>query len=91
MIKEKSYICIRSKNKAYMKRINLTTGILLIYLAVMSFMGWPGHRPDPSYTGYFATIAATLAIIFLLRYLQIKRWKMRQQRQQEQNDKRKSN
>lgn len=68
-----------------MKRINLTTLVLLLYLAVMSVIGWPGNRPDASYTGYFAVIGATLAIIFLLRYLQIKRWKMRQQRRENEN------
>lgn len=68
-----------------MKRINLTTLVLLLYLAVMSVIGWPGNRPDASYTGYFAVIGATLVIIFLLRYLQVKRWKMRQQRRENEN------
>lgn len=68
-----------------MKKINLTTLVLLLYLAVMSVIGWPGNRPDASYMGYFAVIGATLVIIFLLRYLQIKRWKMRQQRRENEN------
>lgn len=66
-----------------MKRINLTTLVLVLYLLVMSVIGWPGNRPGTSYAGYFGVIAATLVIIFLLRYLQIKRWKMRQQRREE--------
>lgn len=69
-----------------MKRINLTTLVLLIYLAVMSFIGWPGKRPDASYVGYFGAIVATLVIIILLRYVQIKRFKMRQKRRQEQEE-----
>ena len=63
-----------------MKKINLTTLVLLVYLAVMSFIGWPANRPDASYAGYFGAIGATLVIILLLRYVQIKRWKMRRNR-----------
>lgn len=75
-----------------MKKINLTTLVLFIYLAVMSFIGWPGNRPDASYAGYFGAIAATLVIILLLRYVQIKRWKMRERRREEEEEyKRKGN
>lgn len=27
-----------------MKRINITTGVLLVYLIVMSVWGWPGKQ-----------------------------------------------
>lgn len=60
-----------------MKKINITTLVLLIYLLVMSFIGWPGKNPQNTYTEYFLMIGATLCVIFLLRFLQIKRYKMR--------------
>lgn len=60
-----------------MKKINITTGILLIYLIVMSVWGWPGKLPDPDWLQYFLVMGLSLVVIFLLRYLQIKRKKMR--------------
>ncbi|WP_297905808.1 hypothetical protein [uncultured Parabacteroides sp.] len=60
-----------------MRKINITTIALLIYLLVMSIIGWPGKNPGNSYTEYFLMIGATLIIIILLRYLQIKRLKTR--------------
>lgn len=60
-----------------MKRINITTTALLIYLLIMSIIGWPGKQVNPNYIQYFAVIGATLLIIFLLRFLQIKRFKNR--------------
>lgn len=70
-----------------MKKINLTTFVLLAYLVVMSIIGWPGDRADRSYISYFAVIGATLLIIFLLRYLQIKRYHLRQKRREEKDEK----
>ena len=55
-----------------MKKINITTIALLVYLIVMSIIGWPGNNPGNSYTEYFLMIGATLVIIILLRYLQVK-------------------
>lgn len=60
-----------------MKKINITTSILLIYLIVMSIWGWPGKLPDPDWLQYFLVMGLSLIVIFLLRYLQIKRKKMR--------------
>lgn len=60
-----------------MKKINITSSLLLVYLIVMSVIGWPGRNPHNSYTEYFCMIGATLFVIILLRYLQIKRLKMR--------------
>jgi putative Mn2+ efflux pump MntP len=60
-----------------MKKINITTIALLIYLLIMSIIGWPGKQVNPNYIQYFAVIGATLLIIFLLRFLQIKRFKNR--------------
>ena len=33
-----------------MKKINITTGVLVIYLIVMSVWGWPGKQPDPDWS-----------------------------------------
>ena len=60
-----------------MKKINITTIALLVYLIVMSIIGWPGNNPGNSYTEYFLMIGATLVIIILLRSLQVKRLRMR--------------
>ena len=60
-----------------MKKINITTIALLVYLIVMSIIGWPGNNPGNNYTEYFLMIGATLVIITLLRYLQVKRLRMR--------------
>ena len=46
-----------------MKKINITTIALLVYLIVMSIIGWPGNNPGNSYTEYFLMIGATLVII----------------------------
>lgn len=59
-----------------MKKVNITTAVLLIYLIVMS-IGWPGKQADPDYVQYFGVIAATVLVIGLLRFLQIKRLKIR--------------
>ena len=56
-----------------MKKINITTIALLVYLIVMSIIDNPGNN----YTEYFLMIGATLVIIILLRYLQVKRLRMR--------------
>ena len=29
-----------------MKKVNITTAVLLIYLIVMSIIGWPGKQAD---------------------------------------------
>ena len=60
-----------------MKKINITTIALLVYLIVMSIIGWPGNNPGNSYTEYFLMIGATIVIIILLRYLQVNRLRMR--------------
>ena len=48
-----------------MKKINITTIALLVYLIVMSIIGWPGNNPGNNYTEYFLMIGATLVIIIL--------------------------
>ena len=60
-----------------MKKVNLTTAVLLIYLIIMSIIGWPGKQADPDYVQYFGVIAVTVLVIGLLRFLQNKRLKIR--------------
>ena len=60
-----------------MKKINITTGVLVIYLIVMSVWGWPGKQSDPDCIQYFSVMGVSLFVILLLRYLQVKRMKMR--------------
>ncbi|MDR1202477.1 MAG: hypothetical protein LBL58_12750 [Tannerellaceae bacterium] len=61
-----------------MKKINITSVVLLIYLIVMSVIGWPGNKPNPDWTQYFLIIGLTLGVILLLRFVQIKRFKSRE-------------
>lgn len=60
-----------------MKKINITTGVLFIYLIVMSVWGWPGKQPEPDWVQYFSVMGVSIVVILLLRYLQVKRMKMR--------------
>jgi hypothetical protein len=64
-----------------MKKVNITSGLLLIYLIVMSIIGWPGKKPDPDYPQYFLIMGITLLAIFLLRWLQIRRLKWREKQE----------
>ena len=61
-----------------MKKINITTAVLLIYLIVMSVIGWPGKKADPDYVQYFCVIGVTVLVISFLRFLQIKRLNIRE-------------
>ncbi|MDR1939141.1 MAG: hypothetical protein LBQ73_11685 [Tannerellaceae bacterium] len=60
-----------------MKKINIISGLLLVYLLVMSVIGWPGNKPEPDYPQYFLVGGISLAVIFLLRFIQIQRFKAR--------------
>ena len=66
-----------------MKKINLTTAVLTIYLIVMCVIGWPGKQAEPDYVQYVCVIAATIGVIILLRFLQIKRFKIREKTKNE--------
>ena len=66
-----------------MKKINITTAVLLIYLIVMSVIGWPGKKADPDYIQYFCVIGATILVIGFLRFLQIKRFRIREKMKNE--------
>ena len=39
-----------------MKKVNITTAVLLIYLIVMSIIGWPGKQADPDYVQWLSDI-----------------------------------
>lgn len=58
--------------------------ILLVYLAVMSVIGYRGLRTGQnSPTYYYGTIAVTLLIIILLHFFIKKREKYRRERQEQ--------
>jgi membrane protein DedA with SNARE-associated domain len=61
-----------------MKRINIITVALLVYLAVMAYIGYPGHNQNLDYTEYFLIIGFTIVIIFVLRYLRIRIYKSKE-------------
>ncbi|MDR2775717.1 MAG: hypothetical protein LBC19_13455 [Tannerella sp.] len=69
-----------------MKKINIISGLLLIYLVVMSIIGWPGNKPDADYAGYFLIMGISLVVIFLLRLLQIRRMKWREKQEKEKRE-----
>lgn len=69
-----------------MKKINITTIVLLIYLIVISVISWPGSKPDANYTEFFSIMGITLVIIILLRFVQIKRMKIRKQWKDDENN-----
>ncbi|MCC8093945.1 MAG: hypothetical protein LIP05_00395 [Tannerellaceae bacterium] len=66
-----------------MKRINISTAVLLIYLIVMAIFGWPGNKPDPDYIQYGVIIGASVIVIIVLRIVQIKRLKAREKWKQD--------
>ncbi|MCD7913819.1 MAG: hypothetical protein LUG96_00215 [Tannerellaceae bacterium] len=66
-----------------MKRINISTAVLLIYLIVMAIFGWPGNKLDPDYIQYGVIIGASVIVIIVLRIVQIKRLKAREKWKQD--------
>jgi len=62
-----------------MKKINITTAILLLYLLAISVIGWPGKNPQNGYTEYLIIMGTSLIVIFILRFVQIKRFNARQE------------
>lgn len=68
--------------KIRINRSTLIPAILLVYLAVMSYIGYPGYlsgENSPAY--YFGTILTTLFIIILLHFFIKKREKLRKERE----------
>ena len=53
-----------------MKKRNIITIILLIYLGIMAYIGWPNYIDEGRYWEYAGIIAGTLVAIFALRYVQ---------------------
>lgn len=70
-----------------MKRVNFTTGLLLLYLIVIGFISWPGRKQQVTYEEYFTIMGITLALILLLRFVQIRRLKLREKRRKEEQEK----
>ncbi|MCD7978172.1 MAG: hypothetical protein LUG51_13830 [Tannerellaceae bacterium] len=66
-----------------MKKINISTAVLFIYLIVMGVIGWPGNKPDSDYTQYGLIMGASVIVIFILRWVQIKRLKAREKWKQD--------
>ncbi len=62
-----------------MKRYNLITGLLLIYLIVMAFFGWERFSNEGKYLEYFGIIGVTLIIIFILRIVLKRKNKFREE------------
>lgn len=60
-----------------MKKRNIITITLLIYLGIMAYIGWPNYIDEGRYWEYAGIIAGTLVAIFALRYVQGKKEKMR--------------
>ena len=60
-----------------MKKRNIITIILLIYLGIMAYIGWPNYIDEGRYWEYAGIIAGTLVAIFALRYVQGQKEKMR--------------
>ncbi len=76
------YIC-RDIRFTKMKKINIITLALLVYLLIMSYVGWPGRNNSLNYTEYFIVIGVSVAIIFLLRFLRIRLLKMRNRQRED--------
>ena len=67
-----------------MKRINITIGFLFIYFVVMSVLGYPRERIAPDgadrLVTYLLVWALELVVLILLRWVLIRRYKMRERR-----------
>lgn len=62
-----------------MKRYNLITGLLLIYLIAMAIYGWERFSSEGQYLEYFGIIGITLIIIFVLRIVLKRKNKFREE------------
>jgi hypothetical protein len=69
-----------------MRKINLLSGLLLIYLLIMGIIGWPGNKPDPDYPTYSLVMGFSLIAVLLLRYLHIRRYKWRKKWEKEKEE-----
>lgn len=64
-----------------MKRSIVLPILLLIYLVVMSFIGWPYYSENGKYFEYFGLIALTLIVIVCLFFFLKKRDRYRREHQ----------
>lgn len=62
-----------------MKKINITTALLCIYIVIMGVLYWPGRNPLVDYQSYFIALGGTAFITVVLRLIQIRRLKIREQ------------
>jgi hypothetical protein len=60
------------------KRSIIIPSILIIYLVVMAFIGWPSYAQEGKYLEFTLIIVATLVIIVVLFFLLRRRDRMRQ-------------
>ncbi|MCM1519120.1 MAG: hypothetical protein NC117_10815 [Pseudoflavonifractor sp.] len=65
-----------------MKRSTVIPICLLLYLAVMSYIGFPEFQKG-NYLYYFGIIAATLCVIILLHFAMKKRERLRREREED--------
>lgn len=56
-----------------MKRANIISLVLLIYLVVLSVLAYPTYQESGDWTRYILIIAGQLVIIYLLRYFSLKK------------------
>lgn len=70
-----------------MKKINITTALLCIYILVVGVLYWPGRNPMIDYSTYFIALGGTAFITIILRLIQIRRLKMRDEWRKEHKDK----
>lgn len=69
-------------NRKRIPRSTLIPALLVIYLAVMAWIGWPEYAAGrTSALYYFGIICATLAVIVLLHFNLKKRDKLRAERE----------
>ena len=75
-----------------LKRSTLIPLVLLVYLAVMSTIGWKQYASDAmSATEYFGIIAITLAVIVLLHFNMKRRERLRAEREEDMRRNEKNN
>lgn len=62
-----------------MKRSIIIPGVLLIYLFVMAWLGWPHYSAEGKYWEFAGIIGITLIVILLLYFLLRRRDRLRQE------------
>lgn len=70
-----------------MKKINITTALLCIYILVMGVLFHPDKNPQIDFKSYFIVLGGTVFITIILRIVQIRRLKIRDKWRKENEDK----